>query len=577
MSRKNDSRRRSRRTVLVTASTGIGALTAGCGFLEDSADDDGDGESTDDDGDDPDAKPGQSEGEGDTEPPEASISLADHRDEAELQIDAVEASVDATVEIVDSEGATLAPAIELEADETLTDYVVEFDEPLDRAQTVTARLVHDDEVIANAETVILFDLIELPVGDVTYVEAEPDLGFNYPYFAYVPDTIGSGGPIYVEPNNTGTSTDGFEFHRERAEMRLDPNIWFREIPEHLGAPFLVPVFPRPQSDPVSDEHYVHALDAETMAIDDGPLERVDRQLVKMVDHLRASLDASVGYDAPPEFHLNGYSASGTFVNRFTALHPDRVRSVTAGGVNGTLILPHERDGDRDLPYPIGVDDVAELTGDEFDEAAWASVPQFIYMGADDENDTIPYDDAWSATLREIALDIYGEDMQNDRMPYCESVYDDAGANAQFHVYEDVGHDFNRAIGRDVYEFHRQHRDEDAPFEPVNVRDAPGLSVSFDSHPRGGDTQITIQMTVPPEYLLDGKISDGSVAPMLDTGTEIDWRDRIELSGDRHIRPRDIPFDGVRTFGTERPLESGEQVTVGLMDGSIVASETVTVE
>ncbi len=547
--------------MLATASAGIGALIAGCAFLE--SDETSDENSTDNRSD----------------SAKATISVSDQIAHDRLRLDAVETAVDAHLEIVDEEGNSLAATIWLDAGGELADYGIEYTEPLEQPQTVTVRLVDGDDggVIESASASVLLDLVNLTRGEVQFVEAEPDLGFNYPYFAYVPDELESSGPVYVEPNNTGIPSDDFDVHRSRAEDRIDSDSWRREVPERLGVPYLVPIFPRPRRDPVSWRHYVHALDAETMQIDDGPLERVDLQLLAMVDHYRASLEASIGYDATPEFHLNGFSASGNFVNRFAALHPERVRAVTAGGVNGTLILPLERDGGHDLPYPIGVADVGDLTGDEFDEATWSSVPQFIYMGSADENDTIPYDDAWNDTLRSIALDVYGEDMQDDRMPYCESVYDDAGANAQIHVYQDVGHTVPNAVKRDIYEFHRQHLDPDAAFEPIEVRDAPDLDVSFASNPRDGDTSITIQITVPEDYLLDGKFSDGSVAPMLDTGTEIDWRDRISLSGDRHMRPDDMPVDEVRTFETERPLESGEQVTVGLMDGSIVASETVTVE
>jgi len=57
-------------------------------------------------------------------------------------------------------------------------------------------------------------------------------------------------------------------------------------------------------------------------------------------------------------------------------------------------------------------------------------------------------------LRETALAVYGEDMLNDRFPYSQSAYEQAGVEAQFRVYEGVGHT-PRPAKEDVVEFHRQ--------------------------------------------------------------------------------------------------------------------------
>jgi len=58
------------------------------------------------------------------------------------------------------------------------------------------------------------------------------------------------------------------------------------------------------------------------------------------------------------------------------------------------------------------------------------------MGAEDDNDTIPYDDAWTDDeLRELALDIYGDDMIAERFPTCQETYREAGIDATFRVYE----------------------------------------------------------------------------------------------------------------------------------------------
>ena len=78
--------------------------------------------------------------------------------------------------------------------------------------------------------------------------------------------------------------------------------------------------------------------------------------------------------------MNGFSASGTFANRFAILHPTVVRAVATGGVNSIPTFPTDRWEDTILRYPVGIADVREIADIEFDEAAYKKVSQYIYMG-----------------------------------------------------------------------------------------------------------------------------------------------------------------------------------------------------
>jgi len=291
-------------------------------------------------------------------------------------------------------------------------------------------------------------------GDLVLIQ--PADGFNYPYYLYTPPQIDRRErPILVEPNNTGISSDDFSKHREAARDAAK-NGFSRGISDELGVPLLVPVFPRPESDPVSWRHYVHQLDTETMRIDNGPLERVDLQLVAMIEDAQERLSDDVSVS--DQVMLNVYSASAKFVNRFSLLHPELVTSVTAGGINGMVTLPIIEDKGHVLNYQIGVADLESITGEPFDLESFQDVDQYIYMGAEDENDTLPASDAWGKEQREIARDVYGEDMQDDRFPYCKSVYEDVGAFAEFRLYDGVGHTVTDEMYRDVVEFHRTNAD-----------------------------------------------------------------------------------------------------------------------
>jgi hypothetical protein len=319
------------------------------------------------------------------------------------------------------------------------------------------------------------------------VEADPDAGFNYPYYLFAPDTFADvePRPPLVEPTNTGTATDDFEQHRRAGERTVSRG-FSRGVADELFAPFVVPVFPRPRSEPVDGTHYVHQLDDTTMALDSGPLERVDLQLLAMVEDARDRL-AAREYPVAEGIMLNGFSASGNFVDRFTVLHPDRVRSVTAGGLNGMAILPLEEADGHTLPYHVGIADVPELTGQEVDLNALDEVNQFLYMGAEDTNDTIPYTDAWTDDdLRETALAVYGDHMIEERFPRCQEAYEEAGVTAQFRVYEGAGHT-PRPAREDIVEFHRRTL-EGEDVGDIGERIRPELTVETEpTGPKAGES------------------------------------------------------------------------------------------
>ena len=562
----------------ITISSAVG-IVAFAGCTGDGGDDaSGDGDDERDDGDD---GRGDDDRDGD-DTPTATLVVTDQRTTGKLlTIDELETESGTSLVVMDERGEELAGSgVTFEPGETRRGYTVEFSEPIETDRDVTVRLVDADHgiVAETSASLVIGEPTGEPVfGEITLIDADPGLGFEYPYYLYLPETVtNAGGPVLVEPNNTGTTSDSLTAHRDAAHRIAERGVGSR-IADEIDVPLLVPIFPRPREAPVDWRHYVHALDAETMAIDDGPLQRVDRQLLAMVDHARTVLGA-VDYDAEERILMNGFSASGNFVNRFAVLHPDRVRSVTAGGINGTAILPRSATVGRTLPYPIGVDDIEALTGEPFDDEAWADVAQYVYMGADDDNDTIPYGDAWNDDLREIALDVYGEDMQEDRMPFCEGVYADAGAAAQFAIYEGIGHATPTEIVADCVEFHRRNMDLEAEFEPIEpTTPAPTLvDLSIADPLEAGDTSVVVDVVVAEEW-------DRSDNPsiMVFEGPETDFSARIEDSGDRS-QFLEAGTDETVTLGLDEtsdavPLEANDEVTVGMIAGSPIATETVIVE
>ena len=290
---------------------------------------------------------------------------------------------------------------------------------------------------------------------VTLIEAAPQVGFHYPYLLVVPANVaGEGAPsagfLLVEPNNTGKVADDLAVHLAAARDLADKAIG-GFVARELALPLLVPVFPRPEKE---WELYTHQLDRDTLLVAAGPLRRLDLQLLAMIDDARARL-ASMGMKLPAKVLLTGFSASGSFVNRFTALHPERVQAAAAGGLNGNLILPLATLGGRELPYPLGVADLAGVSGRAFDAAAWKAVPQFLYMGALDDNDAVQYDDGYTAAEKAIVDAVIGAKMQPDRWEHCQQIYRDAGAAVTLRTFAGVGHFTDSKVNEEIRDFFRQ--------------------------------------------------------------------------------------------------------------------------
>jgi len=96
------------------------------------------------------------------------------------------------------------------------------------------------------------------------------------------------------------------------------------------------------------------------------------------------------------------------------------------------------DGEQ-LPYPAGVADLESLTGERFDAAAYNLVPQLIYMGSLDDNDSLDFQDGWDEAAAGQVNHLFGEDPIS-RWDDAVAVYQTAGANAQFLLVDGIGHD-----------------------------------------------------------------------------------------------------------------------------------------
>lgn len=396
-----------------------------------------------------------------------SLTVEDQRSAGDsVVVASVSTSVEAQLIVLSDRKNVLFGRRTLPAGTEETDLTVDLaEQSIEETRFVRVLLI--GPVGAAEPDTLAFDTALVAIGEspdrygVQEVAADAGDGFEYPYFLYRPVSVADDEvPLLVQPNNTGTATDDFQQHRDAARKTVERG-QARLIADDLGVPLLVPVFPRPRSEPVDGTYYTHQLDRDTLRIEDGPLERIDLQLLAMFDHARTTALADADFSVREKVMLNGFSASGNFADRFTVLHPERVLSVTAGGLNGMAVLPMTEAEGRTLDYHVGIADVPDITGESVDLEALDEVNQFLYMGSEDENDTIPYDDAWTSDeLRQTALLVYGEDMITERFPFCQTAYEEAGVSARFEIIEGLGH--RTADTERLVAFHRQSMNGTAP-------------------------------------------------------------------------------------------------------------------
>lgn len=281
------------------------------------------------------------------------------------------------------------------------------------------------------------------------IDANTQRGFKYGYYLYIPNGVKLSKLRYllVEPNNTGYSSDDSSIHKKEAKEQILYEMNY--ISKELKIPLLVPFFDRPKS---NLKMYTHSLDSDTLKNKDGQLARIDLQLINMIEDAKSRLFERKIYVKDKVF-LNGFSASGSFVNRFTVLHPQIVKAVVSGGVNCMPIIPCKEWEGNELPFHIGIANIKEIAGIKFNLDKYKRVAQYIYMGELDENDTLPYSDAFNPEERKIVKKVLGQEM-HERWEKSRRIYDYFDIPAQMVMYKGIGHTYTPEIKKDIVDFFR---------------------------------------------------------------------------------------------------------------------------
>lgn len=282
------------------------------------------------------------------------------------------------------------------------------------------------------------------------VEANIAKGFAHPYYLYVPQAMGKPESrkkkrsMLIIPTNSGKLSDDSSVQEEDVKRKIKNNA---QLADRIEVALLMPVFPRPQTD---WQIYTHALDRDSMLTGKKELARLDLQLVAMIDDARARL-AKERLRFDRRVLVLGFSASGMFANRFTFLHPKRVKAAVVGSLGGWPIAPVASYQNKTLRYPIGTNDLRLVSGKELDLKNLRKVPLFVFLGNQDDNDSVIFRDSYEKEDEELIFALFGK-TPVARWEISKQLYLDNKLNAEFRLYPNVKHTVTKEMMEDILAF-----------------------------------------------------------------------------------------------------------------------------
>lgn len=301
-------------------------------------------------------------------------------------------------------------------------------------------------------------------GEILIFPANAQKGFNWGYALYLPQTMDTTQklPILLTMNNEDIS-DSSEKLEEAVRVQLRRNYSEYGIADGVGVPLLMPLVLQG-----TNGQHTHQLNRAVLKIKDGPLTRLDLQVLAMLEDARQQLQAK-GIRTHKKFLVAGFSSAGVFAWNWTMLHPQRVLAAVVGGTQNVM-LPLREWKNNELIYPVGVADFEAFTGKPFQLSAWRKVPVLLLNGGEDYNDPRPYNSVYGDEERIVFNQLYGVGNIQHTWKQEQQFLTGLAPNVQFHTYPHMGHE---AVWQDEIDFLKQHI-AGGPLRPIVLTDTSDL-------------------------------------------------------------------------------------------------------
>jgi poly(3-hydroxybutyrate) depolymerase len=254
----------------------------------------------------------------------------------------------------------------------------------------------------------LYDL-----GPTAIFAAKADPRFHY--CLYVPPKVGDGAKVDLLVAVHGTGRTSF----------LDFRDGFAEFGRWNDCAVLCPIFPVGVLGDGNRSGYKYMAEGDI---------RYDEIVLKMVDEVAAKY----GQDWS-RFAMFGFSGGGHFTHRFAILHPAKLWAASIGAPGSVTLLDPTKD------WWIGIRDVKQRFGIDFDAAALARVPVQMIVGEADL-------ETWEITHKPGGT--YWMEGANDagrtrpeRLQALKASFESAGVDVRLDLVPGVSHDRLKVLDR----------------------------------------------------------------------------------------------------------------------------------
>ncbi|MHC1782582.1 MAG: hypothetical protein AB9891_07460 [Anaerolineaceae bacterium] len=283
------------------------------------------------------------------------------------------------------------------------------------------------------------------------VEEHPATTTNpYFFYTYFPKSALYKTDITVAVYPHGSSKGPSEDYEDFKETAKNSILMLKPFAEEYGLPFLVVAVPR------SKQIEAQTLHPATFTTTNEMYRRPDLKLIDAVWNQYIPQLREADYSVNEKVLMLGFSSPGQFTHRFIMFHPELVIAAWEGS-EASAPLPTSMLNGTPCDYPLGVKNFEELTGTPFDLEAYKKIPQFITVGDQDlkpNNDPI---NQWvfPGWHTDFIKSNFGNNTPERNRFYYEYLVS-IGADAEFKMYEGIGHEITDQMFHDVFEFLLSH-------------------------------------------------------------------------------------------------------------------------
>ena len=292
-------------------------------------------------------------------------------------------------------------------------------------------------------------------GRVIFHEADEEIAYDW--FSYIPNSLNLSEKnyIWITGLHGNLITDDYQQIVDETRSQIE---WRTRLAEKYKLVIITPVIPRPETNNVyvvSIPHYVFLSDTPSF------LQRPDEKLNLMIDVLLQEL-RDEGVMMHDKVFIDGFSAGGMFAQRYALLQPDRVQAMAAGQCGGAITLPVADYDSEKLQWPVGISDYSLLLGRDFDFESYKKIPQFIYIGDLDNNNSTLWGtgEMWRTQEQLDFLNNTFGDTDPIRIQNEVAYLNGNGfSNIRFKMYPNVPHQMTEQSINDVMSFFNSNRSD----------------------------------------------------------------------------------------------------------------------